>query len=631
MTAQSPAKPTGSKTIPPLHRSKYGATWHPLLDVKGNPVAERPDWMIEKDCINAINLDRAPPGARRWEDHFINLANLFWGDPTGIAYFEANPNFCEILTRYRQYNKLSVAGCASSGKTEALAVIGLLEWFIDPFGCKVLLSSQTKQSSKGKIFGSVSEYWQQLCKIFGGEQNLPGKLVSSQTILRYNYNGVVSDKVGLELIAGEASAAVESAGKIQGVKRGKLLLLLDELATLAPNILNTAFSNLNANADCRILGCFNPESHFDPGGILSCPVDGWDSVNIDSTGWPTQVGGWCVRLDGEKSPNVLAGKEIWRGLMTTEKLAAFKEAFHGNENASYYRMVRGWWSPTGSLDCIFSESDIIQFGAQHNINTWMDRPVMGASLDPAFSHGGDNAVACIGKVGMAKNPNTGEVQKTLEKIKTVIITDDVKVKNQSRSEQVVAGFKKLLLEYNIETSNVVVDDTGGGAPFSALLARDIGTGFLQVGFKSRPSELPVSKNDRRKGVDRFANKVSEIWYVLRELVRTGQVKGLDPDTINELTARTYKEIGGKVQVEPKEKMKARTNGKSPDRGDALALLCEWARQKHGLSSTEKAAAKKVKTKFTDPFLVNLYPPKKAKSLFADEPVPIGLSDGGWGY
>ena len=82
--------------------------------------------------------------------------------------------------------------------------------------------------------------------------------------------------------------------------------------------------------------------------------------------------------------------------------------------------------------------------------------------------------------------------------------------------------------------------------------------------------------------------MSEIWFVGKELIRSGQIRNLDPDTVQEMTSRTYEEKNGKVQVEPKVKMKLRTK-KSPDRSDALFCCIHLARLRFGLASTERAA------------------------------------------
>ena len=143
-----------------------------------------------------------------------------------------------------------------------------------------------------------------------------------------------------------------------------------------------------------------------------------------------------------------------------------------------------------------------------------------------------------------------------------------------------------LAKRDIQTTNVAIDATGGGDPFSAILAREIGHGFINVQFGGRPSDIAVSSTDKRTGRERFANQVSELWGILPTLNRAQQLRGITPDLITELSSRLFDD-SSKLKVEAKDEMKKRT-GKSPDLGDSFALLCHVCRMKHGLSSTERA-------------------------------------------
>ena len=167
-----------------------------------------------------------------------------------------------------------------------------------------------------------------------------------------------------------------------------------------------------------------------------------------------------------------------------------------------------------------------------------------------------------------------------------ILDDDVTNKAISKSEWIVSLTKKYLAEHRVDIRNLCLDGTGGGDPFSALLAREIGLGAQNIAFSGKPSEMQVSKNDTRKGVDRFKNMASELWYVGKELIRAGQIRGLSPDVVAEMTARTYSEQNGKVEIESKKDMKLRTK-KSPDIADGVFLSLLAAR-KLGLVSTENA-------------------------------------------
>lgn len=90
--------------------------------------------------------------------------------------------------------------------------------------------------------------------------------------------------------------------------------------------------------------------------------------------------------------------------------------------------------------------------------------------------------------------------------------------------------------------------------------------------------------------EKFANKRAEMWWNLRTLVQptlietsvggsvvkvpnfTGDVRlDIDTKTLAQLSAPMYSASGGKIIVEKKSQIKKRTNGKSPDRGEAILL------------------------------------------------------------
>jgi hypothetical protein len=253
-------------------------------------------------------------------------------------------------------------------------------------------------------------------------------------------------------------------------------------------------------------------------------------------------------------------------------------------------MVRGYWSPTGSLESIYSEADIVRNGADSKVTTWLEDPTWVAGLDPSYAHGGDKAALCIGRVGRARDLLRNEDLIVFEEKEMILLDNDITDTSIAKEEWIVRLCKQYMLQYGIKPENLAIDATGGGQPFAGLLRREIGTGFLNVSFQGAPSDMRVSRADKRTGRERFVNMASELWYVGKELIRSGQIKGLDPDTVTEMTARTYKETAGKVAIEAKVQMKARTR-KSPDRSDALFLAIHVARMRHGLSSSEKAARK----------------------------------------
>ncbi len=604
----------------PTLKIKYGVAFRHITIANGQ-VVPPPDWMIEKQVLQNYDTLKGFEGnkLKSWCWHFCRLVELIFGDPKGMFYFEWNPNAIRILSNFDKHPILAIAGHASSSKTESCALIAAMMFWLSPKDTQVLVTSRTVSASQSKVWGKVKQVWNHM-DIFLEKHgvSLPGKLLDSKNKIRYHdENGKASELSGITLVVGEQSQSKESAAKIQGIKQTNVLLVGDEFATLEASLLNTALSNLKSNPNFRMLAMFNPDSYFDPGGIVSRPKDGWHTVTEDTDEWetliePFGIQGYCIRFDGLKSPNVVAGETIWKGLLTKEYMDSFSHM--GSKTKAYYTMFRGFWVPGGTDETIYSAPDLHKYHAHEKVITWAEIPTMVAGLDPAFAHGGDKAVLVIGRVGMATitlapdanltgmsytlnaDGHPQVLQKVFEMTHLYVLDEDITNTTISKTEWVVKLTKEKLKFHMVDVRNFACDATGGGEPFAALITRDIGTGFLNVKFSGKASETPVSRNDKRKGFERFRNMVSELWYVGRELIRTGQFKGIHPDVQAEMVIRTYEEKGGIVQVEPKPDMKKRTAGKSCDNSDATFIALHLARLRHGLNSTEQAAPRSIAPK-----------------------------------
>lgn len=571
---------------------KYGRVWPNKPWGPKGKIIPCPEWYMELCILRGYDRMKAIPGNKlvSWPQHFVNFTKIVFGDPRGIFYFEWNPNSMRILGNFYKHNILAIAGHKSSSKTETLALIGAMWFFLFPKDTKVIVTSTTVAAAKDKVWGKIKLIWIHLEKYFGSNF-MPGKLVDSQNRIRFEHDGVKSETRGIVLLASESSSEKESADKLQGTKAERMIVMGDEFATLKHSLLNTVLNNLTANKQCKLAGAFNPNSFYDPGGIISRPKGGWATITEDDDEWETEIEpfglkGYCIRFDGEKSPNVVLGEERWKGLLTLEKLQQIGPI--GTKTKGYYEQIRGFWSPAGDLDSIYTETEIVKYGADRPCTTWVEPPVIVAALDPGFVHGGDRAALAIGKSGIAVNVDTQTKQKVFELTNLYVLDEDITNKSISKVEWVVQLTKEKLREHKVDVRNFAIDATGGGEPFGALIAREIGLGFINIKFSGRGSDMPVSRNDNRKGCDRFFNMASELWYVGRELVRTGQLKGLKPDVVAELVSRTYQEKAGVVQIESKKDMRLRTK-KSPDLADAALMCLHVARVRHNLSSNEKAA------------------------------------------
>jgi hypothetical protein len=612
-----PAGPTDA-----THVAKYGKAW-PRLVGKPPPNAAPLHMLQDVDIELRIlrDYDRlSPHGLMPWTWHYQRLVSLIWGHPNSGRKFVWNPNAVRMLEKVHEMaaandkKYLSVAGHASSSKSEFFAVYAITSFLIGerhpdhpthkPSSkyVKVFVTSTTLEESRGRIWGTIESYWLEAARFFGGESVLGAKLVSSMgKIVRVDSAGNQDALSGIVLIAGGKGQDKDVDTKI-GFKNRKVVMIADELPLLTHKLYDSAMGNLASNPVLQFIGLGNMTSAFDPFGVMAEPKDGWASIDESMDGWETK-NGYCIRFNGEKSPNVVAGREVYPGLLTLETVQGWRQ-LHGTKHPEYYRMCLAYLSPDGDTFAIYTDAEIIGTQSNSKVTSWVGDVKLVAFLDPAFSQGGDEADMAVCKVGRMYNAAFQREVTAIEllRVENLMLKYNAQDKERDRNTQLVDLFHERCERFplrrfdgstdyvKIPVEDRGVDATGAGDPFATLMAIKMGQGFQKISFAGAPSDKPVSSTDRRLGTERFANRVSELWYVGKDLMKGGQVRGLDPDTCNQMRARLYKLADReKVEVEPKRKMKERTSGKSPDRADAFFGCIEIARRRHNLSSSNRAA------------------------------------------
>lgn len=485
----------------------------------------------------------------------------------------------------------------NSGKTEAVAAIAVAEFLASPSKTKVIVASTTLKDARGRVWGRIEHYWNEAMDFFrhyaipglAGGIPMPGDLVSSQGFIRMSMGGRKDDTRGIVLAPGKDSEVKEGIGRMKGFKAPRMRFFADELSDLSHKLLDAAETNLYTNPDFKMIGTFNPASHFDPAGILSEPKDGWDSINmLESEGWKT-TRGYCIRFDGETSPNVVAGYEKYPGLLKKEKLEERREAL-GSNSARFMEQYRGTWSTTGRADAIYTEAELIQHQGRGKVEVWPGITQMCAGFDPSYVHGGDRAGLVIAKTG--EGITLSQKRPIMEVVEVIYLDDDLDT-TKDKKELVIQRLKEAMRKHNVPAKNLAMDASGGGDPFATLMAQDpfFGTQFVRVQFGGSASELPAPGSGGKIGKDRFYNMASELWHAGKSYLRCGQLKNITPGIAREMTLRLYEEVGKppKIKIEPKDKMKERLQGKSPDISDSYFLALFAARFRLGFLCAEKVA------------------------------------------
>lgn len=584
----------------------YGTKWLPIRPIKGREtIIPRPRYDIEMLCFKSLRGLQCPkgfirpPGVRTAYDHYKSISDEIWGVEDSIWPFEWNPYSERMLEFKLKYNFLMICGHQRSGKSDFIAHWLNNNFLFDPYNTKCLATSLTLKSARGKIWGKISECWQQACRriaqIYGlpateGEKYMPGKLLNAG-IIKYSMGGVETEQAGLELVPGDETKARESSEKIQGYHRNRMFAGLDELASLSHGLMKTVKTNIFTDDQADVTGSFNPDSFFDPAGIACEPVNGgYKILTPDLMDWKI-AGGWCIRFRGSSSPNMTGAGERYKYLLSREEYEN-KKAEMGEKSKEFCKMYEGTFSTTGTVEAIYDENEIIQYRGQQSITTdrlWYEEPQGCSFLDASYSHGGDWAAMAIGKLGWAK---INEKRILVLEIQgdPIRLDADIDVK-KDKSEQVVAAYIAKNKELGIQPKNSGVDISGNPTIYS-LIARDWSKDILQLNFGETASENPISRTDHRPAKERYVRKVSEIWYAGKPLIRSEQLKGLTPTVILEMCNRTYKEVNGRIQVESKDDMRERSL-RSPDNADAVLGLAYLCRDRMGLVAEERSAGVKT--------------------------------------
>lgn len=582
--------------------------WTALLDMAGKPRTGRlhqpVEWMVHAHMVR--NNGKGVEGYLGNAHHFRRICDCFFNVEGSMLRVEWNPHTVKIIDEFFANKFLALLGSASSGKSFTMALLGVVMFMINPRFTKVLVTCTTKEAGMGKIWGDINNAWDQLEKVFREwGLPLPGKMMSEPVMVRYQHPEYhpgtgwkitsTSHKSGLQLIATLQSSEKQTVATVQGYKNDTVIFLGDEWDSFSPALADTITGNLSSNKHSHCVASFNISGRSSAGGLISTPKEGWDSVTPEDDEWEG-VHGKVLRFDAEKSPNVIAGYEKWKGLATVEYVEKLRET-HGEESIKWWMFVKAWPPPTGESRFIYSENELTKiYLADTKVTTWLETPKRIAALDPDFTFGGDGALLMVFNIGDAQI--VGVTRKVLEIHRAIEISKYVTPTGGEHSKQVVMLTKRFMEDptCGFELKNLGIDITGATS-FGTLVNELVGTGWIPVDSRSKPTELPVSKADTRKGTDVFESLLSEMWLAPKALIRSGQIKGLDDETRREMCLRCFNAANsrGREEVESKKIMKKRNKKMSPNRADALFIGIHVARTKHGLfNHTEAAGLRKNK-------------------------------------
>jgi hypothetical protein len=514
------------------------------------------------------------PGVR--EHCFWEIADILWNNDQEKPLCVKHKWAEQTVRACVREKYLALGGSAGSGKSYTLAAYAIVEWLCAPSETLVLVTSTTLQASRTRIWGAI-------IKLLDAVDGIPIKVRDSIGSAAYvTPDGTILETAGIRLIAAEKKQTRDAVGKLIGMHNERVVLIADELSELSEAIVQAGLSNMTQNPYFRLRAASNPNSRFDAFGIWSEPAGGWDSVDPHTAlKWRTKYGGLFLRFDAEQSPNLDFDEPPYPYLPTREGVETSKEQM-GATSRGYMRMYRAIFFDSDEAEGIYTEAELNRSGAC--TSEQLTGVVKIAALDPSFTNGGDDTVLMFGELGY---DNLGQyVMQFKEYVK---LFDDANNKAVPRTFQIVQQVKAQCEKRGILPENLAVDATSAGNPFCDVLATEWSPQILRVNFQGAASGKRVSMNDRREAKELYVNRVSELWFVGKELIRCRQLRGIPNEMAKDMCARNYETVKGgaglRMKVESKADFKKRMTH-SPDLADAGFIMLELARERYSFLATE---------------------------------------------
>jgi hypothetical protein len=544
-----------------------------------------PLWLVHLFCYR----EKTDVGERAF--HFKSAVTEIWGPHNEVAQFVWHPWADDMLIACLENRFVALVGSGSSGKSAFMALWLLVNFYADPYNTLCVCATTSIGSGKQRIWAAVTKYYVASEEIVGADQ-FSGIVEHPNPFIYGKIDGSKVTDRGVLLIASEKGQNAKKSGKMRGFKvgemdanarprRGRFFLALDEMTDVEHTALKTAIGNLSTNPFFHMIGAANPVSYFDPFGVFCEPEDGWDSITVEDYTWNLNpknlMGGTGVALhfDAFKSPNFIAKEDIWP-LASWKTVQAAIDTQDPN-SPEFWREFRGFWAPAGASNTIYTEADLLSYGAYAKEVEWLDKKTVAkfAGVDPAYTAEGDRCAVSIVSVGLDIN---AKWRVHIEGVYSVYIPTTAK--KLPHNEAVAKEVHNIIKENKVADDHVAIDISSGGAPWGTIYTMvSKNESWFHCNFQGGASLLPISTTDRTPGKERYANRMTEIWFAGREMLRNYQLSGVTPDLSFEMVNRKYSTTrsSGNMRLiaESKKEMRKRMDGKSPDLGDAtfIALDC----------------------------------------------------------
>lgn len=516
--------------------------------------------------------------------HYRAMQSLLWPKDDHHRWSDL------ILTSICENDIVSIMGCSDSGKTWSTSKFALCDYWCFPDETLWLISTTEGRGSELRIWGCIKDLFNQARERFDWLKGNPIDYLKTITTdsIDEEKKEARSLRRGLIVVPCKVGSVSSGLAPFIGIKSPRLRHLGDETAVMSQSHLN-GYANWFGKEDFKGINAGNFMEYDDPLGVATEPENGWDTF-VDSGKTQTWkgkfYGAFVIALDGRDSPNFdfpvqPNGRQKYPYMIGQKKLDGIAKA-RGTDSWEWHSQCLG--KPVKGMDIwrVLQRGFSEKHHALDEVNWEGDRLVL-SSLDPAYG-GGDRCV--FRHFEMGKDTNGKQI---LYVHPPEIIP--IALSSAMTAEEQIASFVKMRLEQlKCEPQNCFYDSFGRGTlgfSFSKLFGANCP---VPVDSSMQPTKRPVrfdlfiddhGKKRLKRCDEHYIKFITEMWFSSVEAIDSEQIRGLDAETIREGCSRKFTRHPGsnKLEVEPKEDMKERMAGRSPDYYDNFCIGIEGARQR----------------------------------------------------
>lgn len=464
--------------------------------------------------------------------------------------------------------KVGWTGPGAAGKTFSSALYAMAWFLASPHNSSVTLTSTSKAAMGGRVWSVVQNLYSDGIDP-DTDEPFDWHIINSRKILQWPRG---DEKHNIACFAVEEGELLKSVDKIKGRHTERMLLIVDEANGTPEAIFNVIPNMLKGCSELVVLVFDNAGNMYGNHGRCCEPVNGWPSITVEDKEWETkEIPEWslprglCKHYDGKYSPNVLAGKTVYRHIYSWENWQTALKL--PPDSMHHWAQDRGFWAPEGVTSTVFSQPLIARCDATGFLPIHMSKEMF-AFMDPGF--GGDRCVAQFAEGGMMEDGRFG-----LNLLNPVYIEPRVNSEAE-RDYQIALMFKAECEKRDVKPNNAGTDATGIGRGVFAILCNLWSVELRRVEWGGKASEKPSSLVDGRPAHEIYGDRVTELWFSVKEFVEAGQLKGFYPEAVKQAVSREYEFISRRYLLNSKKECRKKL-GYSPDEMDAISGLIEVVR------------------------------------------------------